>query len=271
MRRVLTGTGIVLSLLISSPLWAKAKPTKSAIQTDLKNVESQKRIKNSLLSKFSKNLSKKQIVHLKKEVFSYSGKSVPALVEVMKSNKYPDKNRWVATFLLGRIMGKKGSPFIGKFMDHPSWVMRMASLKTLLALKEDRFGHFYAKALKDKSFLVRKQALENIRRLELKKYSGHVWGMLYDKKNYYQGKEKGKLANKKRTNIIKDAVKAVGDLKFEKALKPLFTMIQKDRYKDIFDEMEYSLQKITGKKSPESDRRLKRRFWKKVAISYQTF
>ena len=76
----------------------------------------------------------------------------------MKSDKYPEKNRWVATFLLGRIMGKKSSSFVSRFVEHPNWVLRMASLKTLLALKEERYQKKYIKALKDNSFIVRTQA-----------------------------------------------------------------------------------------------------------------
>ena len=76
---------------------------------------------------------KKSLANLKQETLKYSGKSVSAaLIEVMKNGKYPDKNRWVATFLLGQIMGEKSAPFIAKFFKHPSWVMRMASLKTML-------------------------------------------------------------------------------------------------------------------------------------------
>ena len=223
-------------------------------------------LKSVLLTKFKKNLSNPQIKMLKAEVINYSGKAIPALVEVMKSNKYPDKSRWVATFLVGRIMGKKAAPFLSKFMGHPNWVLRMAAMKTLMALKQKQYKKEYAKALKDKSFIVRRQALETIKHLELTDLAPNVWAMLYDKENYYTGK-----GNNKRTNLIKKAVKTVGDLKFEQARKPLFTMIQKKKYEDIFTEMEYSLQKITGKKAPEQDLKTKRRFWSKVALSFKTF
>ena len=222
-------------------------------------------VKDMLLAEFKKNLSSKEVSKLKKQALTYSGKAIPALVEVMKSDRYPDKNRWVATFLVGRIMGKKSSPFLAKFLKHPNWVLRMASLKTLLALKEKKLAAAYAKALKDRSFIVRKQALENIRRLGLKKKAANVWGMLYDKRNYYNPKD----GQKKRTNLIREAIKTVGDLEFKKATEPLLSMVQKDKYQDIFEEIDYSLMKITGKKSPE-DTRLKKRFWKKIAISYKT-
>lgn len=222
-------------------------------------------VEKTLLSEFKKDLKRAELLKLKKQTLVYSGKAIPALIKVMKSNAYPEKNRWVATFLVGRIMGKKSSPFLAKFLRHPNWVMRMASLKTLLALGEKRYEQAYASALKDNSFIVRKQALTNIRKLEIESRAPEVWSMLYDKRNYYSPKD----GTKKRTNLIKEAVKTVGDLKFKKAVEPLLSMAQKEKYKDIFEEVDYALSKILNKKSP-SGTNLKKRFWKKIAISYKT-
>ncbi len=233
-----------------------------------KKFQSQKKtsvVEKTLLAEFKKDLKRPEILKLKKKTLAHSGKAIPALIKVMKSNAYPEKNRWVATFLVGRIMGKKSSPFLAKFLRHPNWVMRMASLKTLLALGEKRYEQAYASALKDNSFIVRKQALTNIRKLDIKSRAPEVWSMLYDKRNYYNPKD----GSKKRTNLIKEAVKTVGDLKFKKAVEPLLSMAQKEKYQDIFSEVDYALSKILGKNSPE-DTKLKKRYWKKVAISYKT-
>ena len=140
--------------------------------------------------------------------------------------------------------------------------MRMASLKTLLALGETRFPHAYGKALKDKSLLVRKQALENIRRMSLKTMAPLVWQMLHNEQNYYTGK-----GRQSYTNFIRDIIKTVGELKFKRALKPLLSMVQKDQYNGIFPEIEYALAKITGKRIPRGDNKIKRRYWKRVAIA----
>ncbi len=177
----------------------------------------------------------RQIALLKQDVLNSSGKAVPLLVDVMKSKIYPDASRWLATFLLGRIMGKKSSPFIAKFLNHPSWVLRMAALKTLLALKEKRYSQEYAKALRDNSLLVRTQALDNIVQLKIKNKAPDVWAMLYDKRNYYDQNEKGKTA------LIKTVIRAAGDLEFKKALRPLASMIQKKEYEDAYSDIEYSL------------------------------
>lgn len=223
-------------------------------------------IKMTLLKRFMINYNDKNKVRaLKKYILSLKGKAVPALVEVMKSSRYSDKNRWIATFMLGRIMGKKSSPFIAKFIDHPNWVLRMASLKALLALKEISFEGKYVEALNDKSLLVRIQAIENIRGLHLVKHAPSIWKMLYDKRNYYKEDK-----TKEGTHIIKNIITAIGDLKFKKAKKPLLSMSQKKKYKDVFHEIDYSLNKITGKKSPKGDLRSKMRYWKKINISELT-
>lgn len=239
---------ITFSLFANSAIEAKGKPI------------------DALVIEFGQKLNNKQLTRLRERVLTLSGKAVPALVQVMKSDKFPDKNRWLATFSLAQIMGKKSSPFLSKFLNHPSWVMRMAAMKSLLALKEKKYAREYSKALKDKSFIVRKQALDTIKELNLKNQAAYVWAMLYDKENYYRSPK-----GKKRTNIIREAVRVVGDLGFAKAKAPLFTMIQKKKYQDIFNEMDYSLSLLTGKKSPKGSRSIKRRYWKKVSLMNTTF
>jgi hypothetical protein len=223
-------------------------------------------VKSALLQKYMLNYNDKvQMAQLKSETLKHGGKSVEALVEVMKNGKYPDKNRWMATFLLGQIMGDKSAPFLSKFLQHPHWVMRMASLKTMLALKQKNYARQYANLLKDDSFIVRSQALDNIRTLKTAEAAPQVWAMLYDKKNYYQPTINGKALKAKRSNIIKNVILTIGDLKFEKAKAPLIKMIQKDRYNDIFVEIDKSLMKITGLTSP-ADTNKKRIFWQRMAL-----
>ena len=164
-------------------------------------------------------------------------------------------------------MGEKSAPFLAKFLKHPNWVLRMASLKTMLALKQKDYGAHYAMLLADDSFIVRSQALENIRTLKISSTAPQVWAMLYDKKNYYQPKLNGKELKTKRSNIIKSVISTVGDLKFSQAKAPLIKMIQKDKYNDIFPEMDQSLNKITGQNSPNGDIKAKRIFWQRMALN----
>ena len=193
---------------------------------------------------------------LKTETLSKAQKAVPALIKVMKSSAYPDKNRWVATFMLGRIMGKKSASFISKFTFHPNWMLRLASLKTLLALDQKQFKGVYARALKDDALIVRMQALDNIKAMNLTELAPYVWAMLYDKSNYA-----GQKGKRKRAHIVKQVISTVGDLKFEKAMQPMLTMIQDKKYHDIFSELDYSLKLITGKNSPKGASTVKKKFW----------
>lgn len=262
----------ILSLLVvcllSTSAFSKAKVEKRSATNDFNSVK-QKGVKAIVLSDYSKeNLTKNQLEALKKKTLSYGPAAVPALIEIMKGSKFPDKNKWVATFLLGKIVGKKSAPFISRFIQHPNWIMRMASLKTLNALKATSYDGLYAFALKDKSMIVRGQALENIRSMNLSKMGPAVWAMLYDKQNYHVAKKKkGKV---KRTNLIKKVILTVGDLKFKKAEASLLTMIQKKKYKDIFTEMDYALSKITGKASPKGRDHIKKQYWKKFRIKNLT-
>ena len=258
---------ILLLVTICHPAFASVKvKNKLILETKtVKRVEASQ-AKKFFLKEYKKTLSRPQLIVLKKKTLEMGSKAVPALIEVMKNSNYPDKNKWMATFMLGKIMGKKSAAFISKFLRHPSWVMRMASLKTLLALRQTKYKSLYVDALKDKSFIVRNQALENIRTLKLSELAPHVWAMLYDKRNYYNPK----TGNRKRTNIIRKVIKAVGDLKFKKAGSPMIKMIQKKKYIDIFKELDYSLTKITGKKSPAGSALLKRNYWKRIGMGITT-
>ncbi|MGB0453072.1 MAG: hypothetical protein ACPGJV_05095, partial [Bacteriovoracaceae bacterium] len=108
--------------------------------------------------------------------------------------------------------------------------------------------------------------LQNIRSLNLKKLAPNVWAMLYDKKNYTQGKNK----KKKRTKLISDVIETIGHLRFEKAKAPLLKMVQKKKYDDIFPEINSCLERIFEKESPDGNKNVKRRFWSRVAINNTT-
>ena len=249
---------LTICLFSSSIQSATSKPVVNRIKGKFLTFQ-----KELLVEFEKKNIKKISFLKLKKKTLALEKNAVPVLIEVMKSSKYPEKNRWAATFLLGRIMGIKAAPFISKFSKHPSWIMRMASLKTLLALSAKDYGPIYAELLNDKSLLVRTQALENIKSLRLVEYAPYVWKMLYDSKNYAQTSD----GKNKRTNIVKSAITTVGILNFKKAEKPLLAMIQKKKYKDIFKEVDQALSMILGKQSPEGTIASKRRFWNKISIA----
>lgn len=198
---------------------------------------------------------------LKRNAFHHKQMAVPVLIKVMKESKYPEQNRWHATMLLAQIMGDKSAPFIAKFSTHPHWMMRVASLKALLGLKQKDYTAVYSKALKDPSLIVRIQALDNISKLKIKKLAPDVWGMMYDQTNYT-----GEKGSRKRTSIVKSVIRTLGDIEYEAARKPLAKLIQKPKYQDLMEDLDYSLEKITGKTSPNSTAE-RRKFWSKVALN----
>jgi hypothetical protein len=207
-------------------------------------------------------LTREQLDGLKKTVLQLQGKAVSSLVTIMKDNTAPDRSRWVVTFLLGKLMGMKASPLLAKFLYHPNWVLRLASLKTLFSLKERRFIDGYLDKLKDSSFIVRIQALEVISKLNISQAAPQVWSMLFDESNYVG--QKGKL---KRSSIIKQAIRTLGDLRYDKVKSPLLSMILEKKYEDVFDDLDYGLTQITGKSSPNGDRSVKKVYWSRLYIS----
>lgn len=206
--------------------------------------------------------SKSYLSKLKNESLKLKQDAVPTLVKVMKSKAFPDENRWIATFMLGRIMGVKSADYISKFSNHPNWMMRLASLKVLLHLEQKQFKGIYARALEDKSLIVRHQALQNIKEMQLKDLAPYVWKMLYNRDNYVGGK-----GERKRSHIIADAIKTVGDLGLAKAKTPMLKMISSKKYRDIYSELDYSLSKLHEKESPKGGLEVKKNYWNKVAIS----
>jgi len=200
-------------------------------------------------------------VMIKKVTLKEGGKAVPTLIKVMKSDEYPEQNRWTATMLLAQIMGKKSAPFIAKFTDHPHWMMRVASLKALAGLGQKDYLNVHAKSLKDDSLIVRVQALDNISKMKMTALAPHVWKMMYDPANYV-----GDNGKRKRASIIKSVIRTLGDLKFKDASKSFAKLIQNKKYEDLSEELDYSLEQFTGMKSPDQ-KDLQRQFWKKELLS----
>lgn len=196
---------------------------------------------------------------MKKNALNYQQKVVPILVKVMKEEAFPDQNRWQATMLLAQIMGTNSAAFIAKFSEHPNWMMRLASLKALLGLKQDTYHAVYSRALKDPSLIVRIQALDNISQLRISALAPEVWQMMYDQSNYA-----GDVGKRKRTSIVKSIIRTLGDLEYHKATPILASLIQKDKYADLADDLDYSLEKMTKKSSPNSIAE-RRKFWEKHA------
>jgi hypothetical protein len=78
---------------------AKAEPVKKVIPKFDRTT-----LKGQLLAGFYHlGATKDSKKNLKKKVISAGGKAVPALVEVMKKDIYPDNARWLATLMLGRV------------------------------------------------------------------------------------------------------------------------------------------------------------------------
>ena len=198
---------------------------------------------------------------LKKKVFSGAGQSVPALLHVMKRSDFPIKNRWMATFWLGQIAGKRSANILSKFQDHPDWQMRLAAFKTLQALRSIDKKRSLSKALSDSSLIVRIAGVDAVSYLGIKELAPKLFQMLADKKNYVKSKK-----NYKRTAIIGKLVSSLAKLKYEKAKKSFLRMIVKKKYDDIFPQLNLALKELTGNRPLGKTRSEVRAFWNRKLI-----
>ena len=186
-----------------------------------------------------KVLDKKQIEKIKKELNENPKLNIPVLFSVMKDKKHSEQSRWLATLLVGKALGKKSINYLSNYVSHPDVILRLASIKSLLSLEAKSKRKVFEKALFDKSLLVRKEALRAVRLLNLKKSAPSLMKMLLDKNNYYVKNKK-----LKRSEIIKQVISTLGDLKYSKA-KGLFIKLRgKSGYEDLYPSIDYALSKF---------------------------
>lgn len=244
--------GLINSTTFAAVNKATMKPQESKVSLDKSDIVKIERFETMFrMDPKTPGLTKA----MKKNALLYQQKAVPTLVKVMKDDKFPDQNRWQATMLLAQVMGTKSAAFIAKFSEHPNWMMRLASLKALLGLKQDSYHAVYSRALKDPSLIVRIQALDNISQMKITALAPEVWQMMYDQSNYA-----GDIGKRKRTSIVKSIIRTLGDLEYQKVTPVFASLIQKDKYKDLVDDLDYSLEKMTKKTSPD-ELALRRKFW----------
>ncbi len=193
---------------------------------------------------------------LEKETLGLANKAVPTLIKVMKSDDFPDKNRWLATMTLARIMGVKSIPFITKFLNHPHWMLRLASLKVIRILKQRKLRKKIEAALYDKSMFVRLEALDMIGDLKMHRSAPAVWKMLFDQKNY----RKNKKGVQEKTEVIKEVIQTLGKLNYKPVKKSLAKLMSNQKFNDLTLEIDRSLSSLTGKQSPKN-LSAKKNFW----------
>tara|TARA_B100000925_G_scaffold87749_1_gene63212 strand:+ start:4742 stop:5350 length:609 start_codon:yes stop_codon:yes gene_type:complete len=184
-------------------------------------------------------LSKKNVAELKRLIKINPKRNVPVLFSVMKNDKMPEQSRWLATILIGKTLGKRSIDYLAKYTVHPQVILRLASLKSLLSLEAGMKADIFEKALFDKSLLVRKQALEAIRKLKIQTAESSLLNMLIDKKNYY-------IKNKKlkRSPIIKDVIQTIGELRLKGSKKILLRLRNKESYQDLYPVLDYAISRM---------------------------
>jgi hypothetical protein len=183
-------------------------------------------------------------------------------IESIKDYQKSEQERWESIIWIGKNLGKKSIPLLCILTEHPHWLLRLGALKTLAAVGFKEGGDYYAKSLKDPSYLVRLQALENIRAFQLKKHAKYIWPVLTQAENFHQHTKE----MKKEIFIL--AIRSLGELDYQPSIKPLMALIQLKKYEKYFDHFDYALGLLYKQDSPKGTLLAKRNHWKKIEGVY---
>lgn len=157
-------------------------------------------------------------------------------------------------FSMTKLMGKKSAKVLSKFTKHPDWMMRLGALKCLLFLKEKQFANEYAALLKDNSLIVRQQALTNIHQLEIKEKAKAVSLLLNDIKLQSSN-------NSGFEQMTDMTIMTLAKFQHKDSIKTLLEMLKQQQFKNNSAAIDYSLEQLTGLKSPKGDWNSKVSFW----------
>ncbi len=251
---------VIISIFSSSFAWANKTIPLNVHRPSFK-VTNQKKSLDSLDFLFKTEWKKSvDFANLSHQSLLYGPKAVPVLLNVMKKKSYPVKNRWIAMFSMTKLMGKKSSKVLSKFTKHPDWMMRLGALKCLLFLKEKQFANEYASLLKDSSQIVRHQALTNIQQLEIKEKAQAVSLLLNEIKS--------QNANSTNLEQMTDmTIMTLAKFKHKESIRTLLSMLKQQQFKNNSAAIDYSLEQLTGLKSPKGDWHSKVSFWNNIAVS----
>ncbi len=187
-----------------------------------------------------KKIEKAQLKEIEKYVKANPKESVPFLLTVMKDESIIEKNRWPCFFWLASITGKESSRLLSLFLNHPSWMIRLAALKSLASLGGKENIEVITKRLKDVSILVKIEAIKSLVFLKAKEKASFIWSMIFDSSNYHTVKGK-----KRRSGVIAAVIWAVGELGLVEKMREL-TILSKDKgYSDLKNELSGSIKKLS--------------------------
>lgn len=264
LKKCWVSTSLLVAAVVSLPAWSLPGPAISLTAGGGTGKAVQKPAVSSSLAAL-RQLYKTQwkraddFKRLAQQTWGLGSASTPLLLEVMKSPAFPDQNRWVATMSLGKVMGKNASKVLVRFLEHPYWMMKLAALKALTALKVKEPGAVanYEKLLKDNSLVVRSSAVQTMKLLELKQSASHLVTLLQDERNYTQ-----QAGQRQSTDIIDQTVIILGQWKYDPAKELFKKLMLREDSMTLSYALDYSLEQMTGKNSPRGDLESKKNFWK---------
>ncbi len=233
----------------------------------LKSATKQKSVHYKLLVKIRRDLKSHQKQSFRTLLNSwqkkYGVKAVNPLMKLARYKRLPDRDRYIALMSATKIGGKAMAPRIVRFLKDKSWLMRSGSLRALRVLKDRKYGKATLPLLKDKSLIVRNEAVKTIGRLRPKGTVRALIRTLHDPKNYHKGK--AQWVPQKALQIL---VKLKPKAKTAKYLRPL---LFKEKDKVFLKQIVRAIEKISKMTFPEKmNLNEKIIFWKeKLALKRQ--
>ena len=137
-------------------------------------------------------------------------------------------------------MGRKSVPLLAKYLEHPNWMLRSAAIKSLKSLKVSDKNELYRKLLKDKSYIIREQALDVISTLKIKSLKYDVLEMFGDRTNYI------KTSNGlKASEVLKKVIKTLVALDTKESISLLRRLKKSQLASNIHNQIDLAIKQIS--------------------------
>ena len=185
-------------------------------------------------------LSSQDLEAVRKALRDNPKDSLRTFMSVISNKEFPDRSRWLSLILISKTMGRKSVPLLAKYLEHPNWMLRSAAIKSLKSLKVSDKNDLYRKLLKDKSYIIREQALDVISTLKIKSLKYDVLEMFGDKTNYI------KTTNGlKASEVLKKVIKTLVALDTKESISLLRRLKKSQLASNIHNQIDLAIKQIS--------------------------
>ncbi|MCC7441725.1 MAG: HEAT repeat domain-containing protein [Bdellovibrionales bacterium] len=152
----------------------------------------------------------------------YGTAAVPHLLKIARDRTAPDPDRYISTLAVARLGGGATAEWLAPLLKDGSWMVRMAALRALTVLREQRTAPLVLALLRDPALVVRREAAEAVAVL---KPAGSAEALLESLKDH------GNYRNGKAQWVPQRALDALTQVGAPRAMLPALAFLL-DRHKD---------------------------------------